>query len=70
MTKEEYRDTYGLADACECQGCGEYIHRDELREVQEPHGEYTPTCPFCGCGDLKYYDEVDMREEPDDEANM
>ena len=70
MTKEEYRDTYGLSDAVECQNCGEFFPSSDAKEVQEPHGEYTPTCPFCGCDDLKYYDEVDMREEPDDETDM
>lgn len=70
MDKREYRETYGLADACECQGCGEYIHRDELREVQEPHGEYTPVCPMCGSDDIRYLDEVDMREGVDDETDM
>ena len=70
MTKAEYRDTYGLADACECQGCGEYFPNYELREVREPHGEYTPVCPICGSDDIRYLDEVDMKEGMDDEIDM
>ena len=70
MDKREYRETYGLADACECQNCGEFFPPEEIRNIREPHGEHTATCPFCGCDDLKYYDEVDMREEPDDETDM
>lgn len=70
MTKEEYRYTYGPSDAVECQSCGEFFPPSDAKEVQEPHGEYLPACPYCGCDDLKYYDEVDMREEPDDETDM
>ena len=70
MTKEGYRDTYGPSDAVECQSCGEFFPPSDAKEVQEPHGEYLPACPYCGCDDLKYYDEFDMREEPDDEADM
>lgn len=70
MTKEEYRDTYGLSDAVECQNCGEFFPASGAMYHQEPHGEYFPACPYCGCDDLKYYDEVDMREEPDDETDM
>lgn len=70
MDKREYRETYGLADACECQGCGEYIHRDELKTAREPHGEYTPVCPICGSDDIRYLDEVDMKEGIDDETDM
>ena len=67
MTKEEYRDTYGLSEAVECQNCGKFFPPEEIRNIREPHGEYTATCPFCGCDDLKYYDEIDMREDTDDE---
>ena len=34
MDKREYRETYGLADACECQNCGEFFPPDEIRIVE------------------------------------
>ena len=66
MTRENFIQIYGATDACCCKNCEEYFLPSEAKSVREPHGEYTPICPYCECDDIRYFDEYDMRDESED----